>query len=368
MSLLRALLQPLNLAALLTWAAVALSLRGGGRLDASSWILLVAFMVAMLVDDLPRLRTPPARAALLGLQGACALGLCLLHARDGAAPVLLVILSAQVAMHFGLRVGLLALLALDAALYLVLRGGGHGSPLLVTLIYAGFQAFAMLVGHYARSAERTRDALALVNADLLATRALFADSARDAERLRVARELHDVAGHKLTALLMNLRALGADPALADRAEVRVARQLAGELLGDIRGVVHALRDAQGLDLATALRALAAPLPRPRLELEIGDAVRIGDAALAEAVLRTVQEALTNAARHAEAGILRVALSRDADTHALRLAIEDDGRLRGSLREGHGLTGMRERIAAAGGTLEIGRGAGGGLRLEAVLPG
>src|SRR5690606_597714 len=161
--------------------------------------------------------------------------------------------------------------------------------------------------HYARSAERARDRLALVNADLLATRALLADSARDAERLRVARELHDVAGHKLTALTLNLRALAAEPGLAGHQGLDVARQLAGELMGDLRQVVQQLREDRGLDLATALHALAAPLPRPALRLDIADDVRIGDPQVAEALLRMVQEALTNSARHGQARHLDVAI-------------------------------------------------------------
>src|SRR3546814_18563567 len=79
------------------------------------------------------------------------------------------------------------------------------------------------------------------------------DAARDAERVRVARELHDVAGHKLTALTLNLRALAADPQLGAREEVPVSQQLARELLGDLRGVVQALRDPRGPDLAPALQ-------------------------------------------------------------------------------------------------------------------
>ena len=210
-----------------------------------------------------------------------------------------------------------------------------------------------------------RDLRALVNADLLATRALLADSARDAERLRVARELHDVAGHKLTAMTLNLRALAADPALAERRELAIAQQMSSELLGDIRNVVQALRDTRGLDLATALRALAAPMPTPTMALSIDDDVHVTDASTAETVLRLVQEALTNSARHAGADTVRVSLKRDG--RRLAVSVEDDGHVSGNLQEGNGLAGMRERIAAADGTMALSTNGRGALRIDASLP-
>ena len=126
-----------------------------------------------------------------------------------------------------------------------------------------------------------------------------------------------------------------------------------------------LRDDRGLDLATALRALAAPLPRPALQLAIDDDVRISDPATADALLRMVQEALTNSARHGQARVLEVRIRRDGPR--LEVSIEDDGRLRGPLREGNGLAGMRERLAAAGGQLAFSTSAGGALRIDASLP-
>ncbi len=361
----RHLTQPMNLALLLTWAAVALSLPGEDpRYAALRWGMMALFLLASLLNDLPRLR-PWHVNAMLALQAVAALALIWLAPRSGTAPVLLVVLAAGLSLVWSLRDTVLAMLAIDAVFYLLLRDVGHSSPGLTVLIYSGFQAFALLVGHYARTAELARDQLALVNADLLATRALLADSARDAERLRVARELHDVAGHKLTAIHLNLRALAADPAFAGREELALTQRLSSELLGDIRSVVQALRDNRGLDLETALRALAAPLPKLHMELRIGDDVRVTDPALAETLLRVVQESLTNAARHAGASRLSVHLHRDGAGLALR--IEDDGAVKGAIREGNGLAGMRERIAATHGSFTLATTARGGLRIEARLP-
>ena len=363
---LRPLMHTLVIAGIVTWLAVALSLHFLRPAHlVLGWSLLLLYLAAFLAELLLRDGRPRLQAALLLLEPALALALMWLDPGPGTAQVLLVVWITQVVTAWPPRRSALVVLAADVAMYLVFVVHDHPGPLVVTLLNVGFQIFAALCAHYAYSAGQARDRLALVNADLLATRALLAESARDAERVRVARELHDVAGHKLTAMTLNLRALAADPQLAARDEVRVSQQLARELLGDIRGVVQALRDARGLDLGTALRALAAPLPRPVLRLAIDDDVQVTDPAIAEAILRLVQEALTNSARHADADVVQVHLARDGD--AIRVHIEDDGHLRGEIREGSGLAGKRERITALHGELDLGVGAHGALRIDARLP-
>ncbi len=355
------LLHPLNLAGIATWLAVAMSLRG----STPSWLieaLLVIWLLAFLGSNTACDRRPLLRMACFAIQAASALALVWLPTNNSTSPVLLVVLVAQLAMTYPLRVVLPLAIVANLAVYFIYGRHGHPNPLALVLSYGGFQLFAALTSHYARNAEEARDRLAQVNADLLATRALLADTARDGERLRVARELHDVAGHKLTALRLNLRAL---QAASPSPQLQLVEQLSAELLGDIRGVVHALRDAGGLDIDTALRALAAPYPRPALQLSIDPGVVVEDPALAETVLRTVQEALTNAARHGQANLLDVRLHRDGAR--LRVDIEDDGRATLPLREGHGLTGMRERIDALGGSLRIERAGRGGVRIEAAFP-
>ncbi len=360
---LRELLKPLSLAGLLTLGAIALSFTltespyGPWR-----WIAWGAFVLGFIAQsDVPR----RADHALLVAQACLAMVLVWMEIRTGTAPVLTVIVVALAARRWP-RIAVWGLaLAMDVAMYLMLFRLEDFKPWLVVSLYGGFQAFAALTTYYAMEAGRTRDALMHVNADLLATRALLADSARDAERLRLSRELHDVAGHKLTAMRLNLRRLAADPALAGHAELALAEQLSAELLGDIRNVVRSMRDDPGMNLETALRALAAPFPRPSLAVHIDPQVRIRDTHVAETVLRLTQESLTNAARHADADHVRLRLSQQGDV--LCVEIEDDGAAPASLCEGNGIAGMRERVAALQGQLEVGRGARGGLRLSAKLP-
>jgi signal transduction histidine kinase len=371
---LRELLEPMNLAAYLAWLAIGSEVwsfapNGTGLVDAPwLWPLVIALHAGFLVLFVLRqlLRCTPAQSVPMVL-AQLLVGLVLVAlARYSSLAVLLIVAMAQLAQLWPPRWLLLAFVAVNATLYLIFREiWAASAPMLGLLINASFQLFAMMTAWYAHTAQRSRDALAEVNADLLATRSLLAESVRDSERLRLSRELHDVAGHKLTALKLNLGALRRQPALADNAQLALCTQLADELLGDIRGVVQQMRLHDGVPLREMIERLAAPFPKPRLRLSLAEGLRVASFEQAEAVLRTVQEALTNAARHGGADNLWLDIRRDGEQ--LRLELHDDGRGGGELRFGNGLTGMRERLEAIGGGVDARRGEGGGVRLSAWLP-
>jgi signal transduction histidine kinase len=90
-----------------------------------------------------------------------------------------------------------------------------------------------------------------------------------------------------------------------------------------------------------------------------------DPALSHAIVRFVQEAVTNAARHAQADTLLIEVKREGD--AVRVTAKDDGKGAGSIREGNGLRGLRERFEELGGSFEIDRAEGSGLLLRALVP-
>lgn len=372
------LFTPLNLAGLLTWAAIGweVVVLGAGTppwRDApapASWLAalhlgyLLLFAAVIGHEESPE---PPGylRAFVL-LQYALVFGLMLL-ARSSTLPILLILCAVQAIHAWTPRRAALLIVVVNLGLYLIYAYvWRYGSPVVSVLLVACFQAFAASAAWFGISAERARAELAAVNADLLATRSLLTESARDGERLRLSRELHDVAGHKLTALKLNLAALARDPRFAADQQVLLCARLADELLADIRGVVQQMREGEGLELGPAITALATPFPRPRLHLQVDAEARVGSLAQAEAVLRTVQEGLTNAARHSQAGNLWVVLRREGG--GLRLDIRDDGRGRGELRPGNGLGGMRERLEDAGGRLDVRRTDTGGVHLQAWLPG
>jgi signal transduction histidine kinase len=231
--------------------------------------------------------------------------------------------------------------------------------------FGSFMVFASMVTRYAARSDAMTENLRALNAELLATRTLLEHGARDAERLRLSRELHDVAGHGLTALKLNLGVLARDSAQPDPERVALCAQLADELLQNLRAVVQQMRLHEGLELRAAISRIATPFPRPVVELDIESDLRIEGFDRAEAVLRAVQEGLTNAARHGAAEHIRIRARRE--NGQIRLELRDDGKSRGPLQPGNGLTGMRERLQAVDGGMQIERCDEGGVRLQAWVP-
>jgi signal transduction histidine kinase len=202
-------------------------------------------------------------------------------------------------------------------------------------------------------------------AELQATSELLAQSSRIAERLHIARELHDTLGHRLAALGVHLdlaerRAEGA-PAEA----LREARLATRQLLGEVREVVGELRHEKPLDLKRALARLLADAPGLAVEFTLSPELDVRDPAAAHALFRCAQETLTNTLRHAGARRMWMDLRQDAD--GIRLKTRDDGCGAPGLREGNGLRGMRERIESLGGRVELAAPRGGGLEVTAWLP-
>src|SRR5688572_22559383 len=124
------------------------------------------------------------------------------------------------------------------------------------LTMGGFMLFAAASSFLVRSEAAARRALAAVNAELLSTRALLAETSRVEERLRISRDLHDTLGHHLTALSLQLDVASrlAEQPAADH--IRQAHAITRLLLSDVRDVVSTLRETRQIDLARDMRALA----------------------------------------------------------------------------------------------------------------
>ncbi|MEV0996740.1 sensor histidine kinase [Nonomuraea sp. NPDC050202] len=265
---------------------------------------------------------------------------------------------------------LLAVVAEAAA-----RSGG--SVRLLTLLLGCLAPAAALAGIARRARHQAR-------ADT-AARQVIADSLLEhtarGERARIARELHDVVAHHISMVAVQaetarlavpgMPAAGAERLLAigdtARAALTEMRRLLGVLredaeaattwrpqpglrLDELNELLDESREASGTSTRLILRGAPVELD-PGVEL---------------AAYRIVQEALTNARRHAPGAAVDVELDYTGDT--LRLLVRDNGPGPAEGAGGHGLSGMRERAAAAGGELRTGPAPGGGFLVEARLPG
>jgi signal transduction histidine kinase len=197
------------------------------------------------------------------------------------------------------------------------------------------------------------------------------------ERLRIARDLHDAVGHHLA--LINVQAGVADQLLDDdpahaRQSLAHIRQASRAALNDLRDTIGLLRDpgdpaapVQPTADLDDLDELMASLRRSglRVEAAVEGRVRPVPPAASLVAYRVIQESLTNVRKHAGDSTARISLSyRSA---ALWVEIENAGGGNGASSPGHGITGMRERVAAAGGSLTAGPRPGGGFRVSALLP-
>jgi two-component system sensor histidine kinase DesK len=231
-------------------------------------------------------------------------------------------------------------------------------------VFSG-HGFAFFMGYLAASEIRGRRAAERLNAELAATRELLAQNSRAAERSFIARELHDTLGHHLVALKVNLELAQRQSPEPMGAALGDSFALVCRLLAEVREVVGQVKGAPGVDLRLALQTLLAGVTECSVHLKIPDDLAIRDPAHAHILFRCVQEAVTNALKHAGARCIRVELGHEPA--GLRLRIQDDGRGCRMLAEGYGLAGMRERLEAAGGSLDIDPGIGRGFALTARLP-
>jgi len=360
---------PVFLAGYLAWAAVAIGLWRvppvWTPLGETAGRTVAALCMLAFVGGIMRRGRDGGSIISLSLMVVSALVLLALGP-SSFTPILLIVITAAIAAVYRPGIAVIALVALNLAFLAILvarwRIADHGFMLLV---YGSVEVFALLTTLERARAERVSRELREVNAQLLATRELLAESARDGERLRVSRELHDVAGHGLTALALNLDLLGQEVPVSKRREWLVSRDLVSKLLSELRSVVANLRRHDGMDVREALRRIAEAFPAPQIHMNVDERVRVDGAEQATAIVRAAQEGLTNAVRHANARNIWLSLSREEET--LRLEVRDDGTSRGSYVVGHGLRGVQERMELLGGRVESDIAPEGGFRLRVFLP-
>ncbi|GAA1606632.1 sensor histidine kinase [Actinoplanes couchii] len=287
------------------------------------------------------------------------------------------------AVSRNLRLGLVGFALVWITLAVLVFGGPLPEPAVaasltmnVLVVNAGFFAFCHLMGDAVWNGVRRRHELEEQAAELRAAQALAAERAVLGERVRIARELHDVVAHHVSVMGIQAsaarRALDKDPVRA-RTALSAVEEGARTAVDELRRMLGALRSGEA-EPATVEKVGVDRLPeitdRAReagLTVEFavyGEPVPLPES-LSQAVYRIVQEAVTNTLKHAHARTLDVRVRYL--NGELELDVTDDGRGGSAAAGGMGLVGMRERVSVHDGTLTHGPHPDGGYRVRARFP-
>lgn len=285
-----------------------------------------------------------------------------------------VLVAYSVAAHAPRRTSAAAGLVLLVLTFWIdnVRQGSEGFEYVASLVAVGAP---WLAGWFVRQARGQAQQLHSANRQLAEERRNAEVAAATAERLRIARELHDIVAHSLTVVALQADAADAllpeSPQTAQSAVVTI-RTTAHEALGEMRRLLGMLRPAaeeqpavrsRGLhDVETLVAEARAHAP---VELSLqGDRIAL-PRVVDEAAYRIVQEGLTNARRHGDGDACQVTVRYTAD--ALELDVWNSTRPSTARDSGFGLIGIAERVQALGGQLTAGPAAGRGWALRARLP-
>ena len=325
-----------------------------------------------LTHDLGDRRRAPLRQAvqialLVVLNGmAVAIGW---FSQSGISALLLAVVAVVLPWVLPLRVAIAWVVLQNFSLMPVfasIREFSLSDAFLQSSLYLGFIVLAFVTSLVTKQQAEAREEQRRLNSELRATRALLAESSRLGERMRISRELHDLVGHHLTALTLNLEVASHLVQGQAQEHVRKAQSVAKLMLGDVREVVSQLREGDSIDLTQALRNLTEGVPGLAIHLQLPPRFSVEDPRRAQVLLRCAQEIITNAVRHAGARNLWLSFERDAGV-GMAIRARDDGRGASQFEQGNGLAGMRERLAEFGGRLDVTTGKGSGFALDALLP-
>jgi signal transduction histidine kinase len=219
--------------------------------------------------------------------------------------------------------------------------------------------------------KKSREMVERINRELVSTQQLLNQAAQQAERLRIARNIHDLLGHHLTALAINLQVAGRQTdslqvnAASEGVKLKVkesieqCHSLSKLLLTDVREAVSDIRDKSSIELKSAISAISERLPNLKVEVEYANDVQIEDVNTADVVIRCIQESFTNSLKHSKATQIQVKFKQESNR--VTIEIQDNGNAivtkagtRGrksnikvntdkEIVSGNGLTGILERV-------------------------
>lgn len=321
------------------------------------WFIIVALLLGFIVlfalatRERAFQREPQTRTLLVCLQLAFIYPLFWLTPYNFLA-ILLTMWSAQLPIFMTVRKAALVALAASVVFGAIYQWRWQmDDAWLSALLFWAFHLFAITMTASQLREQRSREREQQLNRELRATQALLSEASRQQERTRIARNIHDLLGHHLTALSIHLQVAERKSTAEAQQMVRESQRIAKLLLADVREAVAELRDNEQLDIRQALNALTGTIDGRVIRLQMDSTVQVTDVEIADAIVKAAQEGITNFLRHSRGNAMTIAVMTQAD-RGLLLELRDNGSVGPELRQGNGLQGMHERFAAVDGECRI----------------
>ncbi|MBU3004296.1 sensor histidine kinase [Paraglaciecola arctica] len=290
------------------------------------------------------------RIALLTTQYACVIGLYFLVPYNYSA-ILITIWCTLLPTVISMRLAVLSAPLWSAPLWLIYQYYWNEEyALMSAVLFFMFNIFALIMVNTANKERQAKEHANQLNRQLLATQKLLSQANKQAERVRIARNIHDLLGHHLTALTINLQVASRISQGEAKEKIETCHGLAKLLLSDVREAVSEIREKSNIELKDALLALCDNLPGLKIQFEFDDNVKINEVNTADTIIKCVQESLTNTVKHSTADRLQLDIKQLEQAIAVNIC--DNGQPIKHLKVGNGLRGMAERLALIGGEVSF----------------
>jgi signal transduction histidine kinase len=269
------------------------------------------------------------------------------------AAILLVLIATQLPSMCNRRQAMLIMMSMSLAHFFIVFDGNILDAFFRIIIYFLLQIFGFSTIEIVHREVKTKEELAAINQELLATRYMLKTSSERQERLRISRDLHDVIGHQLTALSLNLEVASHKVPIEYKPLITQNLIQAKNLLTDVREVVKEMRTTEQFDLAVTLQGLVDQFPNCTLEIQ--SLPEIDSLSLKQQLMFCLQEGSSNALRHGKAN--KLILLGEKNEQELSLLLIDNGNSVNQANVnnnefGSGLKGMQERLKPFNGNVEL----------------
>lgn len=229
---------------------------------------------------------------------------------------------------------------------------------LTGLLFWTFNLFALVVMNSTRNESIAREKSETLNRELIATQTLLSEATKQAERVRIARNIHDLLGHHLTALSINLQVAYRTSQGTVQENIKQCHTLSKLLLSDVREAVSEIRNKSAIAIKQTLQVLVSNVPQLKINLNIADELIINDVKTADALLRCTQECITNTLKHSPANELTIDIASENNVIYLTIFDNAPNNVDQPLQKGNGLKGIEERVKSLNGSVNFTRAATG----------